>query len=69
MKQGIIYYLKKYHSPLITSKAENTQAVIDFIDSADVVHGHYIDDPKTTFVCCKHEFSKIFSSNPSLNAL
>jgi len=69
MKKGIIYYLKKYHRPLVTSKHENTQAVIDFIDSANVVHGHYLDDPKTTFVCLKHEFSKIFSSKPSSNTL
>ena len=69
MKKGIIYYLKKHHRMFITSKPENTQAIIDFIDSADVVHGHYLDDPKTTFICCKHEFSRIFSSKPSLNAL
>ena len=69
MKKGIIYYLKKYHRPLSTSKTENTKAVIDFIDAGGVVHGHYVDDPDTKFICYKHEFSKIFSSKPSLNAL
>lgn len=69
MKKGTIYYLKKYHKPFVTSKKENTKTIIDCIDNSDVVHGHYLDDPKTTFICCKHEFSKIFSSKPSLNAL
>ena len=60
MKKNKIYYLKKYHKPLITSKAENTKAVIDII-SNDMIVGHYLDDPDTTFNCCKNEFSKIFS--------
>jgi hypothetical protein len=33
MKKDTIYYLKKYHKPLITSKKENTKAVIDWIDN------------------------------------
>jgi len=62
MKKGIIYYLRKHHSPLQTSMQENARAVIDVIDLNGCVHGHYIDDPFTTFICMKHEFSKIFSN-------
>ena len=60
MKKNKIYYLKKYHKPLITSKAENTKAVIDVITN-DMVIGHYLDGSDTTFNCLKSEFSKIFT--------
>mgnify|MGYP003677148032 FL=1 len=63
MKKNKIYYLKKYHSPLITLKTENTKAVIDIIDDYNgSIVGHYVDDPETTFNCRKHEFSKIFTA-------
>ena len=45
----------------------NERVMIDAIDN--VIKGHYVDYPEITFICCKHEFSKIFSSKPSLNAL
>jgi CRISPR/Cas system-associated exonuclease Cas4 (RecB family) len=68
MKKGTIYYLKNRQRILITSKPENTKAVIDYIDDdSNLIYGHYVDDTERTFICCKHNFSKIFSSKPSLN--
>ncbi len=68
MKAKSVYYLKKHHSPLITSKKENEKAVIDIIDG-EIVYGHYVLDPKTTFACMRSEFSKIFSSKQSLKTM
>lgn len=65
MNKDTIYYLKKNQKLLITSKKANSKAVINFIDGNNIVHGHYLDKYETIFNCCEHEFSEIFSSEPS----
>jgi len=65
MSNKKIYYLRKYQRLMYTSKKENAPAVIDIIDSSDVVHGRFTEDD-APFVCMKYEFFKVFKSKPSV---
>jgi len=59
------YYLKKNHSPLITSMPPNSKAVVDIEDHKGLVYGHWVDFPDRSFVCINTEFKKIFSKAPN----
>lgn len=69
MRTNRIYYLKKYHSPLITDKKPNTKLIVK-IDNGQSVVGYWIDDNGNTYgkmICLSDQFNKIFSKKPIVN--
>ena len=63
-KLKTIYYLKKYHRPLVTSRKAGARVEVLHIDT-DMVLANYIDEePFGSVICCRDEFHKIFQKKP-----
>jgi hypothetical protein len=61
---GEEYFLKKNHYPLISSRKENTKAIVIAIHDKQVYGNFPEDELLNTFHCMEHEFGKIFRKNP-----
>lgn len=65
MRVNKVYYLKKYHSPLITNEKPNTRLIVKI--ESDVIMGVWLDDNGKEYGsmhCLKDQFNKLFQTKP-----